>query len=431
MKKLKPILSLILVATMLLSLAACGKTGGGSDSTEDSKQPATETETGATNDSADKEEGNSNNNSGNIEYAVTPLETIEDLTGKSEAEIVGIIKKNIVKITNKVSDDAEIVATGFFTKEGYLLTNSHVVDIKGEISIEYYDGSVASAAIVANDVASDIALLYVENPKVKALNMASTDGLEVMTNVLSVGYAYGMEGEATATKGYISARRESAIADTQYLQCDAALVEGCSGSPLLNADGFVIGMNTFANKSASINLSLTTECLERKISGMVTNPSVAYIEGSRPATDISSLLYAICCADSDIYNENEILGEYLEPGVYQVDDDNWNLFFDAKFNWVQDPQWEDTKTLYVSFEPKENVSVKEGAVVFYFAVSVSFYMNITDAEGNTREEYMMGNTIMSCSYGRTVYGNFYLEPSSWNQEKNVIVFEAEGYVEVQ
>ena len=111
------------------------------------------------------------------------IEVLQPLDTPDSAKAVNQTLNNIVKITNKISDKKIVYATWFFYESGYLVTNSHVVDIKGEITIEYPDGSVIPAQIYSNEIKSDIALLIVDDVKIKALPLKSTIDLEITDEV--------------------------------------------------------------------------------------------------------------------------------------------------------------------------------------------------------------------------------------------------------
>lgn len=166
-----------------------------------------------------------------------------------EAEIIEIIKKNVVKIENKL-ENTSIIGTGFFYKTGYLITNSHIVDIEGEITIEYYDGQKDKATLVSNDISSDVAVLVVEEPKALAMKFANTLELKVTNEVWAVGYPYGFEGEASVSKGILSARRSAG--GIEFLQTDMSLNTGFSGGPLVDKKGMLLGINSFATENSTI-----------------------------------------------------------------------------------------------------------------------------------------------------------------------------------
>ena len=169
----------------------------------------------------------------------------EQLAVEDEVKATQFIKENVVRVVNTVGNN-KIVGTGFFIKEGYLLTNSHIIDIEGTVSIEYYDGTNSTAKIYSNSIEKDVALLTVSNKKTVPLTLGSTNNLDITNTVLAVGYAYNLGGEASTTKGTLSARR--AFSEINYLQSDISMNSGFSGGPLFTSLAEVVGLNTFASE---------------------------------------------------------------------------------------------------------------------------------------------------------------------------------------
>ena len=240
----------------------------------------------------------------NKEETVRTLATVQPLNSADEVEAVALVKNNIVKITNSINQNS-IIGTGFFHESGYLVTNSHVVDIKGDILITYADGSTDIAKLVANDIISDVALLKVDSPKALAMLFGSTMSLKEPETVISVGYAFNLAGKATVTKGAFSARRS--MGGIEFLQSDAAVNPGSSGSPMIDTRGYLIGMNSLSNENATINLSISAESLATIIDKLLDSMEVTYIDGSRPENCLSNILFEIGFEISDIYNENQYL----------------------------------------------------------------------------------------------------------------------------
>ena len=96
------------------------------------------------------------------------LSTVDFSNEKSMTEKLELITHNVVRVTNTI-EGGKIVGTGFYMSNGYLVTNSHVVDTQGNITISFEDGSSASATLYANDVTSDVAILKTEETKALAL----------------------------------------------------------------------------------------------------------------------------------------------------------------------------------------------------------------------------------------------------------------------
>lgn len=246
----------------------------------------------------------------------TPTENKVDVIKKTSvletadsAASAELIKENIVKITNEVKG-VKVTGTGFFHESGYLVTNSHVVDLKGTIKITYNDGTETEATLVSNDMTSDIAILSVEEQKVLALTFGNTLNLKVTDELYAIGYPLALEGEATTTKGILSARRSAG--GIEYLQTDMSLNTGNSGGPLINDKAEVFGMTTYATENASLGMSISAESLESIIQKLIDKKETKYLEDDRETNALSTVLKEIGHKDEDIYDEKERLDEVFE-----------------------------------------------------------------------------------------------------------------------
>ena len=76
------------------------------------------------------------------------IKKVTPLKESNPAEAAELIKKNTVKITNKISEETTIIGTGFLHESGYIITNSHIVDIKGQIKITYANEKTISPIFV-------------------------------------------------------------------------------------------------------------------------------------------------------------------------------------------------------------------------------------------------------------------------------------------
>lgn len=236
---------------------------------------------------------------------VVNTEEIIPLSESDSYEATFLVKNNIVKVVNKINDNTSIIGTGFFDKSGYLVTNSHIVDIKGDISVIFPSGKSKKSNLYSNDIKSDIALLEVENDGLKAMHYSDTMLLRVTDEVYSIGYPYNLDGEASVTKGILSARR-SAVG-IEFLQSDISLNVGNSGGPLINDKGEFLGINTYATDNASIGISISSESLQNIIDKLINDNKINYIEEKRPQNALSVVLNEIGYEYSDIYNEEEII----------------------------------------------------------------------------------------------------------------------------
>lgn len=129
--------------------------------------------------------------------------------------------------------------------EGYIVTNSHVVNDADEIQITLKDGRQLEAKKIGGDEASDIALLQIEADDLVEVKIADSDKLRVGDFTVAIGSPFGL-GQ-TVTSGIVSALGRSGLNVENYedfIQTDAAINSGNSGGALINLRGELIGINT-------------------------------------------------------------------------------------------------------------------------------------------------------------------------------------------
>ena len=148
---------------------------------------------------------------------------------------------------------AEGTGSGFVVdKNGYILTNNHVVDGATKVKVQLHENDTEyTAKVIGADPELDLAVLKIEAGRPLApVRIGNSDGVQVGDWAVAIGSPFGLE--ATVTAGIISAKGR-AIGDHQlqrFLQTDAAINPGNSGGPLLNINGEVIGVNTMIASSS-------------------------------------------------------------------------------------------------------------------------------------------------------------------------------------
>jgi len=131
------------------------------------------------------------------------------------------------------------------TRDGYILTNNHVVDKADEVKVTLHDGREFIAKVVGRDPKSDVAVIKIDAKDLPYVPMADSDNVEVGDIVLAIGNPYGV-GQ-TVTTGIVSATGRGGLGIEEYedfIQTDAAINPGNSGGALVDVEGRLIGINT-------------------------------------------------------------------------------------------------------------------------------------------------------------------------------------------
>lgn len=131
------------------------------------------------------------------------------------------------------------------SRDGYIVTNNHVIDDAEEILVLTYDGREARAQKIGSDSESDLAVLKVDMSDLTPIRVGSPDNIKVGDVVLAIGNPFGV-GQ-TVTQGIISATGRYGLGINtyeNYLQTDAAINPGNSGGALVDAYGNLLGINT-------------------------------------------------------------------------------------------------------------------------------------------------------------------------------------------
>jgi serine protease Do len=138
------------------------------------------------------------------------------------------------------------VGSGFvISRDGYILTNNHVVDGADQIKVKLADGKEFNGKVIGRDPKTDLAVIKIEGAAdLQALPLGNSDDLKVGSWVVAVGSPFGLE--QTVTAGIVSAKGR-VIGSGPYdnfIQTDASINPGNSGGPLVNLKGEVVGINT-------------------------------------------------------------------------------------------------------------------------------------------------------------------------------------------
>jgi len=143
------------------------------------------------------------------------------------------------------------------SKEGFILTNNHVVEAADEIEVALADGRKAVAKVVGTDPETDLAVIKIDLPDLPAITMGRSEQAQVGDVVLAIGNPFGV-GQ-TVTMGIVSALGRNHLGINtfeNFIQTDAAINPGNSGGALIDTNGNLIGINTaiFSRSGGSLGI---------------------------------------------------------------------------------------------------------------------------------------------------------------------------------
>ncbi len=211
-------------------------------------------------------------------------------------DIYGMVSPAVVGVTTFLEGQEYSWGTGVvFTADGYIITNTHVLTGGDEAIVTFSDGTEYEAQLIGADEASDIAVLRVQGEGLPYADFGHSDGLQVGDTVVAIGNPLGQAYSGTMTNGIISAINRNISYNGHsmtLLQTNAALNEGNSGGPLVNAAGQVVGITNmkimstyyatvegigFAIPSAVVK-EVADELIEKGI--VMGEPTIGIVAGS-------------------------------------------------------------------------------------------------------------------------------------------------------
>ena len=175
--------------------------------------------------------------------------------GTSVAAAVNRVGPAVVTVINHLAEadfggnDATASGSGVIvSREGYIVTNNHVIDGASSLEVVFADGSQAEASLVGSDPFADIAVVRVVGSVPSVAPWGDSAGLAPGDTVIAIGSPLG-DFANTVTAGVVSATGRSIEAEPGFrmddlIQTDAAINHGNSGGPLVNLDGEIVGINT-------------------------------------------------------------------------------------------------------------------------------------------------------------------------------------------
>jgi serine protease Do len=166
----------------------------------------------------------------------------------------GLLPPGLLPPGMQQQQESPVHATGsgfLVSRDGYIMTNNHMVDGASKVRVTLLDHRIFTAKIVGHDPSTDVALIKIDGNNFPAVQLGNDTTVQVGDPVIAIGNPLGLD--FTVTSGIISAKGRadqltnlfnSKYAVVDFLQTDAVINPGNSGGPLVDMQGQVIGMNT-------------------------------------------------------------------------------------------------------------------------------------------------------------------------------------------
>lgn len=140
---------------------------------------------------------------------------------------------------------AQFGSGAIVSKDGYIVTNVHVIQNAAAVEVQLSDGRSLPAKFVGADRFADVAVLKIEGGNLQPLDFADSDAVRIGQMVIAVGNPFGLQ--ETVTRGIVSGkgRKMMSEAANEFFQTDAPINPGNSGGPLVDLNGRIIGINNF------------------------------------------------------------------------------------------------------------------------------------------------------------------------------------------
>ena len=209
------------------------------------------------------------------------------------------VRPSVVRITAGNS-----VGTGFiFQLDGdaaYVMTNHHVIAGYSVPTVRVRDSTDYNGAVIGSDSIRDIAVIRICCGNFKSVPFAEASEVVVGDEIVNIGYALALRGQATVSTGIISAVRYDSHRSTDVIQTDASINPGNSGGPMLTLDGRVLGINTFkyvGTNVEGVGFALSGPYVQRLLPNLLSghaipvSPTPEHTPSVTPTLDTPTILH--------------------------------------------------------------------------------------------------------------------------------------------
>ena len=178
----------------------------------------------------------------------TPTPTATPIPTKSPAallsEMVKEVRPAVVRIETRSGSGSGAIFE-IQERTAYIITNHHVVEGVAQANVTVNDSVSYTGTVLGTDSVRDLAVVRICCGSFSKLAFGDTSSLEPGDEVVAIGYALGLSGQASITRGIVSAIRYDSGHRSDVIQTDAAINPGNSGGPMLSMSGEILGINTY------------------------------------------------------------------------------------------------------------------------------------------------------------------------------------------
>jgi S1-C subfamily serine protease len=221
-----------------------------------------------------------------VSNSVSAISNLPDLVDRVRPSVVAI---NTVVNGRSGQPQGQGLGTGIVVDtQGHILTNFHVIDGAGQVSVEFADGTMVPGKVIGQDQGNDLAIVQVDVPAnaLTPAKFADSDGVRVGEPVFAIGNPFSLEFSVSSgivsglnrqSEGGITGRPVRGV-----IQTDAAVNPGNSGGPLFDADGNVIGVNaaienpTGQRVFVGIGFAISSNTVQRFLPDMIAGRPITH-----------------------------------------------------------------------------------------------------------------------------------------------------------
>ena len=213
----------------------------------------------------------------------TPRPTATPIPTKPPAALLSEMVRQARPAVVRIESRTSVGSGAIFETQGqtgYVITNQHVVEGVAEVNVTVSDSATYRGAVLGTDSVRDLAVVRICCGSFTKLSFGDASRLEPGDEVVAIGYALGLSGEATITRGIVSAIRYNSNHLSDVIQTDAAINPGNSGGPMLSMSGEILGINTFGYDETRSGRPV--EGLSFAISGTTVQGRIPALKASSP-----------------------------------------------------------------------------------------------------------------------------------------------------